>query len=968
MNQTKCTFQLILILGFITNVLQAQSFFKTINRNSITGNLVMEYPSTTSFYSIDFNAVKAELNKAPQESFVSKPSTGLRFTLPFPDGTIHQFEVYHYNLIIEAEENAFSIKTFWASEIGSRHVKARIDYTPWGFHAMIFGGEQWILINPCIHGNTQYYAVFDKNQCKRQYAFVCENDDVVAEQASKQLETNGNRTSGTQLRTYRLAMAATGEYTAYYGGTKVGALAGIVTSMNRVNGVYESEVDIRMLLIPNDTLIIYIDGNTDPYTNNSGGTMLGQNQTNCDAVIGTANYDIGHVFSTGGGGVASLNSPCSATTKARGVTGGGNPIGDPFDIDYVAHEIGHQFGGPHTFNAITNSCNGNRSSSSAYEPGSGITIQAYAGICGVNNLAPHSIPTFHVKSFNDLTIFTQTGSGNNCATIIATGNTPPVITSLPANKTIPRNTPFALTGAATDANNDTLTYCWEQFDLGPAGTWNAPVGNAPLFRPFLPVLSPTRTFPKISDIINNATTIGEILPSYNRNMTFKLTVRDNRPNGAGVTNNDTVVTLIVDSASGPFAVTVPNTNLTWQAGTYETVTWNVLSTNLPPVNCANVRLLLSTDGGNTYPVIINANTPNDGSEVIIVPDNPGTTNRIRVEAADNYFFDISNTNFTITAPAPLVINSGSITDAGCFGQSNGSISIAVSGGMPVYNYLWNNGSTLNTVSGLAAGTYTVTVTGTNGVSTSSSFTVNQFADIAPNLTQTNLRCFGHKNGVATVSPTGGGGAYTHLWSNGKTTASINNLIAGTYTCTITDANACTKTTAATITQPAQIQIVMSKTDATAPLFNNGTATATPSNGFSPYRYTWNTSPIQTTQTATALVAGNYVVTVKDNKKCARNGAISIVNIRQGILQGLFNMQVYPNPVQQVMFINLPESIKNKSLTCAIFNAEGKKVYEKYFPLASSQLEIDINQLATACYFMEISTSDFKDRVMFYKVD
>ncbi|MBK8845375.1 MAG: hypothetical protein IPO27_02005 [Bacteroidetes bacterium] len=654
--------------------------------------------------------------------------------------------------------------------------------------------------------------------------------------------------------------------------------------------------------------------------------------------------------------------------KARGVTGGGNPIGDPFDIDYVAHEIGHQYGGPHTFNAITNSCNGNRSSSSAYEPGSGITIQAYAGICGVNNLAPNSIPTFHAKSFNDLVTFTQTGNGNTCATIIATGNTPPVITSLPVNKTIPRNTPFSLTGAATDANNDALTYCWEQFDLGPAGTWNVPAGNAPLFRPFIPVVSATRTFPKISDIINNTTTIGEILPGYNRNMAFRLTVRDNRTNGAGITNNDTLVVLTVDSASGPFTVTVPNTGLTWQAGTYQTVSWNVINTNLPPVNCANVRILLSTDGGNTYPIIVNASSPNDGSEVLIVPNNPGSTNRIRVEAADNYFFDISNTNFTITAPAPLVVDSGNVTDAGCFGQTNGSINISANGGMPLYSYLWSNGATTNPAGNLGAGTYTVTVTGTNGVSTTSSFTVSQFTDIVPNLTQTILKCFGSKNGIATVSPSGGGGSYSYLWSNNKTTASINNLVAGTYTCTITDANACTKSIAATLTQPAQIQIAMSKTDATAPLFNNGTATATPTNGFTPYRYTWNTSPLQTTQTATGLVAGNYIVTVKDNKKCARNNSISIVNIRQGVTQGLINIQVYPNPVQQVMYVNLPATVKNKSLICTIYSAAGKKVFEKYYPFAAAQLEIDLSYFASAYYFMEISNSEFAERVMFYKAD
>ncbi|MBC7912239.1 MAG: carboxypeptidase regulatory-like domain-containing protein [Pyrinomonadaceae bacterium] len=632
------------------------------------------------------------LNQAPKEFSAAAKEVEVIMTLPMPDGTFQRFRIEE-SPIMEPELAAKfpEIKTYKGQGLDDPTATTRFDLTPQGFHAIVLSAKTTVYVDPYAKGDTENYITYDKQAARRNgESFEClvnENNYFPSFMPS---QPEPEVTNGATLKTYRLALAATGEYTTFHGGTVALGQAAIVTAMNRVNGIYEREVSIRMALVSNNNLIVYTNPSTDPYSNTNPTLLLTQNQANLDAVIGTANYDIGHVFSTGGGGVATLNSPCNAATKARGETGLPSPTGDVFWVDFVAHEMGHQWGGNHTFNGTTDNCvGGNRNASTAYEPGSGSTIQGYAGICGAEDLQPNSNDYFHVVSLEEIVAYITTGAGNNCDAPTATGNSIPTVNG-GADFNIPANTPFTLTATASDANGDALTYDWEQYDLGAAGPPNTDNGARPIFRSYSPTTSPSRTFPSLQYILNNANVppttsgscpsgpclTGESLASFSpgRNLTFQVTVRDNRAGGGGI-NTDTVEVNTTNTGAA-FAVTAPNTVTTWNGGLAQTVTWNVAGTTAAPISAANVRITLSTDGGNTFPTVLSASTPNDGSQSVLVPATSTATARVKVEAVGNIFFDISNVNFAIdsvtSAPANL---GGRVTNAS--GQPVGGVSISL---------------------------------------------------------------------------------------------------------------------------------------------------------------------------------------------------------------------------------------------------------------------------------------------------
>jgi subtilisin-like proprotein convertase family protein len=598
-----------------------------------------------------YRAVTVQLPTLRNALATAPAETGLRnsttiISLPLPDGTSERYRMARLPIMEERLAERYPmIKAYIGQSLDDPTATVRLDVSPAGFHAMIRGVGRTVFIDPAADGNSVQHLVFNKCSMNRgTQSWAC----ATANSASSLPAPTASRfPNGSTLRTYRIAMACTGEYTATKGGTKVGALAGFVSSVTRVSGVYETELAIRLTLVAKTDTLIFLDPTTDPYSNESDGVTLDTNQTVVDGRIGSANYDIGHIFNTDGGGVAGLGVVCRTGQKARGTTGLPNPTGDAFDIDYVAHEIGHQFGGNHTFNGTTGSCaGGNRSGNSAYEPGSGTTIMAYAGICGTaQNTQNYSDPYFHSRSYDE--ILTYVSGAGNCSVNTATNNAAPVVNA-GANYRIPLGTPFTLTGSATDANNDPLTYSWEQYNLGDAGAPTAPVGDAPIFRAFSPVPSPSRTFPRLSNLLANTSALGEILPSYGRRLIFRLVARDNRATGGGA-NYDSM-NVVVAGNSGPFLVTQPNTAAaSWQVGAPQQVAWNVANTTAAPVSATNVDILLSTDGGATFPTVLVANTPNDGFENVTVPTTVAATTsaRIKVQASGNIFFDLSNFNFTI---------------------------------------------------------------------------------------------------------------------------------------------------------------------------------------------------------------------------------------------------------------------------------------------------------------------------------
>ena len=686
---------LIFNLLAISSVSFAQNKSTIWNTTTKKGNMValdarMQLPENHLF-DLNLITLKSNLTNAPARMANSKSNTIV--SIPNAEGILERYRVYENSNMDPALAARYpEIKSYLGIGIDNPTATAYFSVSPLGFKSMVLSADKSAVFIEPISADLGTYTVYRKaDKAQSLTRFECSVIDAAAPQLSS-VTARPNADDAT-LRTFRLAMSVTGEYTTYFGGTKALALAGINNSLTRVNGVFEKDFGVHMNLIANTDLVIYTNASTDPYdaaATGAGGTWNQQLQTTLTNVIGSANYDVGHLFgaSGGGGNAGCIACVCVNPTsssplgKGSGFTSPADaiPAGDNFDIDYVAHEMGHQFGANHTFT------HSNEGTGVQVEPGSGSTIMGYAGITSLD-VQPHSDPYFHAVSIQQVTNYIKT---TTCQTNTPTGNAIPTANA-GLDYTIPKSTPFMLTGTGTDANGDTLTYDWEQMDsqttsAAPSATKTTGVD----FRSYNPTLSPTRYFPNMTTVLAGGTTTAgseltvEALPSVARTFNFRLTVRDSHAGGPANNSDDMVVT--VNATAGPFSVTSPNTAVSYVGGSTQTITWAVAGTTANGVNCANVDILISTNGGSTWSTLLAA-TPNDGTQAVTIPNTPSTTCRIMIKGTNHVFFDVSNTNFTITAgstdtvapTAPTLTASGTTQTTTNLSWSGATDNVAVTG-------------------------------------------------------------------------------------------------------------------------------------------------------------------------------------------------------------------------------------------------------------------------------------------------
>lgn len=605
-------------------------------------------PASTAPQPEQFRGLTLQLDQVSQYLKAAHASgQAAAIELPVPEGGFAQFMVVDSGTMpAQLQAKYPDILSFKGRDAQGRAL--RLDVSPLGLQAMVFDpAGLWVIRPEAFDGGAPYLS-FRRAMLERpDGSGQCEVHGQPGATALDLPDTPMTQT-GVTRRVYRAAVAANHQYIAAVGGGTVeGGLAATIVTVNRVSQVYETEMSIQLVLVPDNDLLMYPGASGDPFGSNGTG-VISNSTSVISAAIGVANYDIGHVLTTGSGGVAWLGVVCNAGLKGRGTTGLPNPVGDAFYIDYVAHEMGHQFGGNHPFNGTISNCSGgDRNGATAYEPGSGSSIMAYAGICGADNLQTHSDPHFHAISLQEITNFTN-GAGN-CSANTSNPNQAPVIetANLPTGYTIPARTPFVLAGAAVDADeDDTVSYSWEEWDLGPAAPLSAgDNGSSPIFRAFAPRYSGSRVFPSLSTILTGVAVKGETLPTTTRTLKFRLTARDQHPGQGTSTSAD--LSVAVTSAAGPFKVNAPNTAVTWPQGSSQTVGWDVAGSTAAPVNCASVDITLSADGGYTFPYVLAAGVPNNGSASVVVPALSTSRARIAVACADNIFFDISDADFQI---------------------------------------------------------------------------------------------------------------------------------------------------------------------------------------------------------------------------------------------------------------------------------------------------------------------------------
>ena len=589
-------------------------------------------------YILDFDKLKTRIAPAVQGRVQSE------VFLPVTNGEIRRFTVRETPVLApELSAKYPEIKSYTGISGDGSGIRLRMSVSHKGIAAMMVDtGKGEISFIQRLRNSGQVYAIYDRDpQAEEVAGFLCKTEN----RSKYRKEPSSSKLVDDQiLRKYRLAVSATGEYTQYHGGTVADALAAINTTITRVNEVMETDLAITLEIVPDNDLVIFTDPSTDPY----GGNLNAEVQNELTATIGELNYDIGHLFenANNSGNAGFIGAVCVDNQKGSAFSSAITPEGDTFDLDFVAHEMGHQFGANHTWSFES------EGTQVQAEPGSGSTIMGYAGITGDNNVAPNGDDYYHYFSILQITQYIQ---GTSCAEEIPLANNPPVITAIP-DYSIPKGTAFVLSAAVTDPDpGDVLTYAWEQIDDGVVSntTFGPDQPSGANFRSLPPSTDPARYFPKLAEVAQgnltqtNPTinTAWETVSNVQRDLNFALTVRDNATGGGQVASE--LVTINVFNTAGPFEITSQASPETYEAGSVQTVNWDVADTDKNPINAQLVDIFLSLDGGLSFPILLAGGTPNDGSEEIQIPGNPTTQGRIMVMASNNVFFAVNTADITI---------------------------------------------------------------------------------------------------------------------------------------------------------------------------------------------------------------------------------------------------------------------------------------------------------------------------------
>lgn len=649
---------LFFIIALSNSIIHAQngSPWKRIDQDMVgvsDRNSAKSSADNQLLFKLDEVAMKQSLE--PLQHKTAKENR-IEIAVPNRNGILEKFLVWEYsNFEPELQAKYPDIRAYAGIGITDRNASLYFSLSPKGIQTMILRGDSGSEFIERYSKDKTVYVLFEaKSRTRGSLPFTCKTEDVAL---NKQLlNKTGKMAANNQVfKTLRLALSCTGEYTTYHGGTVAKALEAMNATMIRVNGIFNKDLAVKLSIVANDTDIIFTNAATDPYSTvvDEAPTAWSQEvQTTLTTVIGNGNYDVGHLFgATGGGGNAGcIGCVCVNPTVDDPLAKGSaytspsdpKPEGDAFDIDFVAHEMGHQLGAEHTFSYEI------EGSGVSVEPGSGSTIMGYAGITTNYDIQANSDDYFTYVSIKQIQ---DNLSTKTCPVSTAISNNPPTI-SAGLDYTIPNGTAFKLTGTGSDVEGNTITYCWEQNDTATTTSGANSVAlstklDGPLFRSMYPSSSPIRYMPAYSMVLSNKlTTTWESVPTIARTLHFTLTGRDNAALGTAQTNTDEMI-VDVSGTVGPFAVTSQNTeDSSWVQGTTQTITWSVNGSNAL-VGSANINIKLSTDGGLTFPTTLVSNTPNDGSQTITVPNITAKNCRILIEPTANIYYAVNSKSFAI---------------------------------------------------------------------------------------------------------------------------------------------------------------------------------------------------------------------------------------------------------------------------------------------------------------------------------